>query len=343
MQNRLTKGRLLDDEGRLLQAGYSTTLARRYDRKNIAPSKWRIKEWDYYIISDGKKSVAFTISDIGYIGLMSVSVIDLEKKDYRTSSKITLFPFGKYDFPKTFEDGDVKFTSKALTLVFSNKRGEREIRCEYAKWDGKNTLKAEIKLTEPPEDAMVIATPFKEDERAFYYNAKLNCMTASGYFEIGGKRYDFDPAKALGTLDWGRGVWPYKNVWYWGSMQHRLENGHTIGFNLGYGFGDTSQATENMFFTDGKAHKLGNVTFDIPQKDGADDFMKEWVVRDDEDRLFMRFRPSVDRFDGVNALLVSTCQHQVFGDFSGYVRLENGAMIEFDDCAGFAEKVVNKW
>ena len=32
MQNRLTKGRLLDDEGRLLQAGYSTVMARRYDR-----------------------------------------------------------------------------------------------------------------------------------------------------------------------------------------------------------------------------------------------------------------------------------------------------------------------
>lgn len=91
MQNRLTKGRLLDDEGRLLQAGYSTTLARRYDRKNVAASKWRIKEWDYYIVSDGKKSIAFTISDIGYIGLMSVSVIDLERPSARTTSKITLF------------------------------------------------------------------------------------------------------------------------------------------------------------------------------------------------------------------------------------------------------------
>ena len=219
MQNRLTKGRLLDDEGRLLQAGYSTVMSRRYDRKNIAASKWRIKEWDYYIISDGRKSIAFTISDIGYLGLMSVSVIDLEKPAYRTSSKITLFPFGKYDFPKTYEDGDVKFESKALKLYFRNDKGEREIECEYKKWDGQNTLKAKIKLTRPPRDAMVIATPFKEDERAFYYNAKLNCMTAQGYYEIGGQRYEFDPQVALGTLDWGRGVWTYKNVWYWGSMQ----------------------------------------------------------------------------------------------------------------------------
>jgi hypothetical protein len=27
-------------------------------------------------------------------------------------------------------------------------------------------------------------------------------------------------------------------------------NGHLYGFNFGYGFGDTSKATENMFFFD---------------------------------------------------------------------------------------------
>ena len=126
-------------------------------------------------------------------------------------------------------------------------------------------------------------------------------------------------------------------------MQWRLKNGHTIGFNLGYGFGDTSQASENMFFTDGIAHKLGKVTFDIPQRDGKDDFMKEWAIRDDEDRLFMRFKPVIDRCDRVNALVVSTNQHQVFGEFDGYVRLDDGALIEFSACRGFAEKVVNKW
>lgn len=343
MQNKLTKGRLLDDEGRLLQAGYSTTLARRYDRKYIAASKWRIKEWDYYIVSDGKRSIAFTLSDIGYAGLMSVSVIDLEKPACRTTSKVVVFPFGKYGFPNTYEDGDVKFESGQLKLYFRNDKGKREIECVYKKWNGTDTLKAKIKLSDPPRDAMVIATPFKEDEHAFYYNAKLNCMTAEGYYEIGDDRYEFKPSSALGTLDWGRGVWTYKNVWYWGSMQCRLRNGHTIGFNLGYGFGDTSQASENMFFTDGIAHKLGNVVFNIPQTDGKDDFMREWTIKDDEDRLFMRFKPIIDRYDAMNLGVIATCQHQVFGEFSGYVRLDDGSVIEIEKCRGFAEKVVNKW
>ena len=39
-----------------------------------------------------------------------------------------------------------------------------------------------------------------------------------------------------------------------------------MGFNLGYGFGNTEKATENMIFVDGKASKLEQVTFQIPGK-----------------------------------------------------------------------------
>lgn len=343
MQIRLTKGRLLDDEGRLLQSGYSTFPARRYDRKYIKASKWRIKEWDYYIVSNGRYSLALTVSDIGYLGLMSASFIDLTIPSAKTMSKITPFPFGKYNFPCSYEDGDVKYDSKKVKISFANSKGVRTLDCVYEKWNGDETLKAHIKLTNPPRDAMVIATPFKENEKAFYYNAKVNCMTAEGYVEIGEKRYEFSPADSLGTLDWGRGVWTYENTWYWGSMQWRNPDGSTVGFNLGYGFGDTSQASENMFFVNGIAHKLGRVVFDIPQKDGKDDYMREWTIKDDEDRLFVRFRPFVDRFDAVNALLVSTCQYQVFGEFSGFVRLDNGEVLDFSGCRGFAEKVINKW
>jgi len=41
-------------------------------------------------------------------------------------------------------------------------------------------------------------------------------------------------------------------------------NGVPVGFNLGYGFGDTKNATENMIFFDGKAYKTEQVTFRIP-------------------------------------------------------------------------------
>ena len=60
-----------------------------------------------------------------------------------------------------------------------------------------------------------------------------------------GTVHEFDPAEALGLLDWGRGVWTYDNVWYWAAAQGH-QAGHVVGLNLGYGFGDTTAASENM-------------------------------------------------------------------------------------------------
>ena len=54
--------------------------------------------------------------------------------------------------------------------------------------------------------------------------------------------------------------WTYDNTWYWGSGSGTVD-GHRFGFNIGYGFGDTSAASENILFYDGVGHKLDDVTF----------------------------------------------------------------------------------
>lgn len=94
---------------------------------------------------------------------------------------------------------------------------------------------------------MVIATPWKEKKTAFYYNQKINCMPAKGKMEYDGKIYRFDPSTDFGTLDWGRGVWTYDNRWYWGSGNQMID-GKPFGFNIGYGFGDTTAASGKYAF-----------------------------------------------------------------------------------------------
>ena len=47
MEHRLSAGELLDASGRLAEAGYATSLVRRYDRKDIKAPALRLKEWDY--------------------------------------------------------------------------------------------------------------------------------------------------------------------------------------------------------------------------------------------------------------------------------------------------------
>lgn len=341
MQKLLTQGKLLEN-GRLAQAGYSTSTVRQYDRKDIRGHKWRIKEWDYYIVTDGKKAVALTVADNSYMSLVSASFLYFEKPLYKTTSEMKFFTFGKLNLPSCPETGNVGYASKKVKMSFEKLPDRRILQCAFEDfWDG-TPFECYLELTDFPKDQMTIATPFRK-KHAFYYNTKINCMRAKGYCVVKGMHMSFDESDSLGTLDWGRGIWTYKNTWYWSSLQTRLQNGKTFGFNLGYGFGDTSAATENMVFMDGVAHKLDKVVFEIPQKNGKDDFLSPWTIHDNEGRLDLQFVPVLDREDITDLGVLASRQHQVFGHFSGTVILDNGKKVKIQNKLGFAEKVFNKW
>ena len=335
---------LLDENGVLTEPGYATDLVFDYDRKDIHASKLRIKEWDYYLITNKDYAVALTIAYIGYMGLLSASIIDYKEPWQYTGSVPTLFPMGKLNAPVTSKIGDFTATTKKADFKFYNDGKKRHLTCLYKNYFDKKDLEVDITLTDDKKDSMVIATPFFEKPTQFYYNQKINCMTATGYAKLGDKVYNFDDEYSLAVLDWGRGVWSYNNTWFWGSMNTRLPDGRKFGFNIGYGFGNTQAASENMLFVDGKAHKLDQVTFNIPvDKDGKDDFMSDWKFTSNDGRLELDFKPIIDRSAVIDVKVMGSIQHQVFGKFTGKVVLDDGSEIELKDEIGFAEKVHNKW
>lgn len=330
--------RLLRPDGTLAERGWSRKPVQIYDRRDIKAPKIRIKEWDYYLVLGQGFGVAFTISDDGYIGLQSVSLLDFEKGWEHTETILNLFPMGKYHLPASSSQGDTVYRDRRLEMTFHVEPGKRTLDCHFADFCEKKPFSCHLELRQPDMDSMVIATPWKDKKHAFYYNQKINCMPAAGYAEFDGRRYEFVPETDFGTLDWGRGVWTYNNVWYWGSG-NCVADGHAFGFNIGYGFGDTSAATENVLFYDGKAHKLDEVTFHIP----ADDFMKPWRFTSSDGRFEMDFKPVLDRAAKMNVLIIGTNQHQVFGKMSGKAVLDDGTTVELRDCMCFAEKVHNRY
>ena len=59
---------LLDDKGNLREPGWARHLLSEYRREDIKAPKFRIKEWDYYLVMGDDFACAFTISDDGYMG-----------------------------------------------------------------------------------------------------------------------------------------------------------------------------------------------------------------------------------------------------------------------------------
>jgi len=335
-----TRQLLLDQHGEIAEPGWATHQIWQYRRSDIKAPAIRIKEWDYYLVLNDGFAGAFTIADNGYMGLMSVSLLCFDGEHgpwEHTESLITLFPMGKYKLPETSDSGNTIYRDKRLQLEFLVENGKRRIVCNYENfWQGK-PFSCDITLEQPPMDSMVIATPW-DKRHAFYYNQKINCMRASGWMRYDGKTYTFQPETDFGTLDWGRGVWTYDNTWYWGSGNCVID-GKPFGFNIGYGFGNTSAATENILFYDGKAHKLDDVTFHIP----ADDFCKPWTFSSSDGRFEMDFLPVIDRAALTDAKVLISDQHQVFGRMSGKAVLDDGTVLEVKDMMCFAEKVRNKY
>lgn len=341
-QHRFGPGPLLNEHGDLSEPGYATALLKTYDRKAIRAGRLRIKEWDYYLITNDRWGVALTIDDNSYMGLLSASVLDFEHVTETTVSPMFWLPMGKTGFPSSSAVGDVRKTLKGASGSYEHTNAGRRLRFSIDKFRDGKPFSCDLLLTDEPKDSMVIATPFSKRGH-FYYNQKIVGMRVKGFFAIGDERIDLDPKDTFGLLDWGRGVWTYKNTWYWSAAQGEID-GTVFGFNLGYGFGDTRAASENMLFCDGKAHKLGRVDFGIPKaQDGSDDLLSPWHFTDDEGRLDLAFTPILDRASKTDVLVICSDQHQVFGRFSGTAKLDDGTEIRLSEFLGFAEKVYNKW
>lgn len=326
-----TPGRVLDEHGRITP-GWASHAVQTYRRADIKASPLRIKEWDFYQVSDREKCLQFTFGHASYAGQAGIMLFDFKKGEMIADiNKLIPFPFGSLHLSESAEqDSDILYDKQGVHLRFKTEGGTR-----YLSFSARD-FEANITLEEKIPYSTVIQTPFRESPRMFYYNQKINGMTARGRAVYKGQAYTFEE-DAFGLLDWGRGVWPYHNEWYWSNGAGPVA-GQMFGFNLGCGFGDTSQATENMLFYGDTLTKLGRVHFDL-----GTTYMKPWHLYDDEGRLDLTLVPEFDRTTKTRALVVRNCCHQMFGQFRGTVVLEDGTRLMIEEFPAFAEHAVNNW
>lgn len=324
-------GPVLDSRG-IITPGYSEKSVLTYCRRDIKAPFYRIKEWDFYQVSDGEKCLQFTFGHASYAGQVGIMFFDFKKGEMIADiNKLLAFPFGSLHLPQNAEeDSDLRYDKGGIHMRFLVRGTRRELSFSAPGFE------AQVTLERRNPYSLVINIPFDQKKTQFYYNQKINCMTARGRVLCKGKEYLFGE-DSFGLLDWGRGVWPFHNEWYWSNGTGLVE-GKLFGFNLGTGFGNTSQATENMIFYDGGYSKIGPVTFELGQS-----YDQPWRIRDREGRLDLTLTPSYDRTTKTKVLFVDNCCHQMFGEFRGRVLLEEGTPLEIRGLPAFAEHAVNNW
>ena len=203
-QHEITERRpLLDASGNLTEPGYAKTLLPVYRRSDIQANKLRIKEWDYYCINNGHFALALTIADNSYMGLDSISLLNLDEGWEITKSPMKAFTNGRVGLPESSETGDVHSAGRNYSILFKNEGDRRVLIAQMKNFGPEGSLYAKVTLTDIPSESMVIATPFDKDKH-FYYNQKINCMRAEGTVTYGyhNRTYTFDPADSFAVLDW---------------------------------------------------------------------------------------------------------------------------------------------
>jgi len=331
---------LLGRDGTLVQTGWArqplldaNLEATATTRFGLA-QRFRIKRWDYYGVTSPEGFFSVTIADLGYAGMAFVYTVDFEKRTHHEET-ITI-PFGRgVILSRNSDRGDTRYAGKHAQIGF---RVDGNDRIVTVHWDdfGGVPLDADLRFTVPPgHESTVVVIPI--EGKRFYYNRKINAMPVEGTIRVGATTTRVDPATSLGNLDWGRGVWEYHSFWVWASASGFLADGRAAGLNLGFGFGDTSAATENTLLVDGRIHKLGEVMFDY----SSADFMRPWTMRCD--RVDLVFTPFLERVAKTNLLVIRSEVHQMFGRYTGTVIDDDGNTIPINGIVGWAEEHHAKW
>lgn len=339
-QNEITKPtKLLDSRGNVANPGWCRKGLYIYSRDDIKANESRIKEWNFYQISDERYTVQLTFTDISIGGGVTFVIFDRTTGERFEASKILFFTRGNMGLP---EYDDVDHTLQYKTTGFDCRieviGNDRHITLDAVTKKGR--MVADITVAVPERNEYLeMAVPFKE-KKHFYLNKKMNCMNSSGFVKVGKRTMTLNSKNAFCVLDWGRGVWPHKCAWVWGNGSCFLPDGRLFGFEIGWGFGEMDNFTENCLFCDGRANKIGQVKLNYD----PENLMDEWIFSSDDGRFNLTMVPEYDNHTktGVPSLVGMEC-HQVHGKFSGTVVLDSGEVLRIKNMLAFCEICCNRW
>lgn len=332
---------LLAPDGTLLAKGWARKNVFQYDRDQVR-HVMRRKEWDFYQISDGKLMLQISFANISLGGYASAVLVDLQEGK-TLFSDMAPFLGGKDKFVLP-QRGDVpnRVSFRVGKAVFE---AVTEETCRSLRYEN-GSVRCEIEMDIMPGlENITTVLPFEGYPDRYFLTTKQNCMPCEGFAEKDGERWSFGKEDSFCILDWGRVCTPYSLVWYWGNGSGRVTDAegkeHLFGFEITWGIGDESNATETCLFCDGKAHKFGAVDVEVFPK--PDKYMQPWHFISEDGRFDMTMKPFCDHHSDLNILAMRMHSHQIHGLWSGSATLDDGTVLEIRDLYAFCEYVENRW
>lgn len=304
---------------------------------NLQTSLARKKKWNYWAVTSADFFFSATIADMERLQLGGSYMFDrrtklhIEKTVLQTANTIAM--------PET-PSGDMVIDHPDMHVSLTDEGTGTRILVKSADYGGLR-VEADIVIQRPAgHETLNVVIPW--DDVTFQFTSKQNALPATGYVLLGDERHEF-PAASFGCLDYGRGVWPEHTVWNWGSASGR-QGGRTMGLNLGGQWTDGTGMNENAICVDGRLTKISE---DLVFEYDRAAMMKPWRVRTAvTDRIDLRFEPEFERVshsgDPSHQSFFSDA-HQVFGNYNGRIKPDDGEPIEIREMFGWIEEHEARW
>lgn len=306
---------------------------------NLAGTWGRKKRWDYWAVLTPTHAMSVTYADVDYLGIADVWWVDL--RTGRSGGRNRSIPGGG-GFRLPDRPGTAPLRAVARNQVLDLTDDEQGTRLSAAWTESDGTPGRLDVLVELPagHESLNVVIPWSD--RTFQFTSKHQARPARGELVLGEERIEIGSGDqpAWGVLDVGRGRWPYSTRWNWGGGAGTATTGEVVGIQIGGKWTEGTGFTENGIIVDGRLHKLGQ---ELAWYYDWDRPTEPWRVVDPTGRMDLTLHPVHDKHSKVEALVLGTEVHQVFGTWSGTVVTDEGRELSVDGIVGFAEESRSRW
>ena len=318
---------------------------------NLAGTPGRKKRWDYWAVLGPTHTLSVTYADIDFLGITDVWWADL--RSGRTGGRNRSVPGAAgISLPDRPGTAPLRSAARHQVLDLTDEPGGTRLSAAWTEADGTPASMDVIVELPDGHESLNVVIPWSDE--LFQYTSKHQARPAHGTLTIGDEVIAFggDAGEAWGVLDVGRGRWPHETRWNWGGGAGATTpvpgggapapptTGEVLGIQIGGKWTDGTGFTENGIIVDGRLHKLGG---ELRWDYDWDRPLEPWRVVDPTGRMDITLTPVHDKHTKVDAKVLGTEVHQVFGTWTGTVVTDDGAALRVEDVLGFAEESRSRW
>ncbi len=293
---------------------------------------FRLKEWQAFQAGNKNIFMMGAIYNTKVIGLVFLSIYDIEKKRRYLIKK--LVPVCKIKICNGMCDSQSKYTSDDLSIKIRNRLLNNRVFIEAKHSKNSHNPEIDLKLecfhiTQP----IVICHPLGKNRPLYSHKA---LMPVKGILRIDNEEINFDKSNAFTTIDDHKGYYPKTLKYNWVTGMGHLPDGTLTGFNLTNNqVVNQEKYNENCLWINGKMNALGPIRI----KRDYDD-REVWHIKDKYCMVDLNFYPKVKnniKFE----LMHMYCDYEgPFGTFEGCIRGPDNNIVKVDSFWGMGEKKI---